>query len=250
MNKDEYVYERSWFSRKSGFLFLIAFIITLTAPYFITQYSIWPHLDFSKTGSIGDTIGGITAPIINIFAAFLVYLAFREQVKANEIQVASLNKEKKDRRIESSFNVILSELNWCSKEYDEIEYDGIIGIKSIDELISNKGKLREPTWNAEITLMFQKIFGLRSCLDKMVTLTKNVDSEEYRVILSNKILLIYRMKSRWYQSKILDHSKDFTKVVGISHAEITEMLTLDKTVMDWLEDQMRKFHIKTFDNRD
>lgn len=242
MNGDDYTYKRTWLSKKAGCLFFIAFIITLTAPYFITQYSVWPYLDFSNTGSIGDTIGGITAPIINLFAAFLVYLAFREQVKANEIQVTSLNNEKKQRRTESSFNVALAELNWCSKEYDEIEYDGIFGAKAIDELIRNKGKLSNPTWNIEIILMYQKVLGLRNYLDKIVTLTKNLDSKEYKAILSNKILLIHRMKSRRYRSKVLDYSKEFTEAIGTSHEEITEMLTLDKTVSDWLEGQKFTFH--------
>ena len=130
--------EKGWLARNAGILFLFAFIATISAPYIFTQFSIWPYIDFTNTGSIGDTIGGITAPIINIFAALLVYLAFREQVKANDIQVEALNEERKIRKVESSFSTALTELNWCSNEYDQLEYGGVLGTMAIDELMKKK----------------------------------------------------------------------------------------------------------------
>ncbi len=246
MIENEYTHERTWLSRNSGYLFLIAFIITLTSPYFVTQVSIWPHVNFSETGSIGDTIGGITAPIINLFAAFLVYLAFREQVKANELQVISLNNEKKQRQIESSFNVALDELNWCSQEYDKFEFDGEFGTKAIDELIKIKDSISEPTWTTEMVFTFQELLGLRNYIDKMVTLTKNIESKEKRAVLANKILLVHRTKVRKFRSKVLDYSTEFGNLIGKDHDEITEMLTLDKSTTEWLEVQKFTFHTKTF----
>ena len=41
--------------------------------------------NFKETGQIGDTIGGITAPFINGIAAVLIYIAFKEQIKANDL---------------------------------------------------------------------------------------------------------------------------------------------------------------------
>ncbi|MEI7594488.1 MAG: hypothetical protein WCK02_01985 [Bacteroidota bacterium] len=37
----------------------------------------------ATTGVIGDTIGGITSPIIGLISAILIYITFNEQVKAN-----------------------------------------------------------------------------------------------------------------------------------------------------------------------
>ncbi|RXM41479.1 hypothetical protein BOQ62_00150 [Chryseobacterium sp. CH21] len=42
-------------------------------------------IDFTETGQIGDTIGGITAPFINVLNAILIYIAFTEQLKANNL---------------------------------------------------------------------------------------------------------------------------------------------------------------------
>ena len=65
-------------------LILVAIVI-LSIPAILTQtgYAIF---DFSNTGQIGDTIGGITAPFIGLLSAFLIYEAFIVQVKANRIQ--------------------------------------------------------------------------------------------------------------------------------------------------------------------
>lgn len=61
---------------------IIAFIIFFI-PWLFTRNSFFP--DYSSTGEIGDTIGGLTAPFLNGIAAILVFIAFREQVKANKL---------------------------------------------------------------------------------------------------------------------------------------------------------------------
>ncbi|AXT49692.1 hypothetical protein D1818_02220 [Aquimarina sp. BL5] len=69
----------------SQFFLLILLIILIIPPlasYFPLMFDFY---DFSNTGGIGDTIGGITAPFINGLAAILVFLAFKAQIKANEI---------------------------------------------------------------------------------------------------------------------------------------------------------------------
>lgn len=44
------------------------------------------NTDFTNTGQIGDTIGGITAPIIGLVSIVLLYITFREQRRFNEEQ--------------------------------------------------------------------------------------------------------------------------------------------------------------------
>jgi len=61
-------------------LFLFAAILGITSP------RIWQAYDLTNTGQIGDTIGGITAPFINLLGALLVYISFKEQNRANKIQ--------------------------------------------------------------------------------------------------------------------------------------------------------------------
>ena len=50
------------------------------------------RLDFTKTGHIGDTIGGVMGPFIAMAGVFLTFVAFLMQVRANEIQREQLHK--------------------------------------------------------------------------------------------------------------------------------------------------------------
>lgn len=60
-------------------VFVMVLPLLLTNPWFCL-------IDFSNTGQIGDTIGGVMGPIIALLAAFLTFLAFWIQYRANEKQ--------------------------------------------------------------------------------------------------------------------------------------------------------------------
>lgn len=63
------------------FILLVGLILLLPAA--LTLKMGW--LDFSDTGQIGDTIGGIMGPFAGILGAWLVYLSFQQQIEANRI---------------------------------------------------------------------------------------------------------------------------------------------------------------------
>ena len=66
-----------------GWIVVVVLVFTALTPLIFVQK--WTDTSFLQTGPIGDTIGGITAPFINGLAALLVYIAFKEQLNANEI---------------------------------------------------------------------------------------------------------------------------------------------------------------------
>lgn len=76
---------------------VIAFLLAFSLPYFFTQEWLGNVFKFgTETGPIGDTIGGITSPVIGFFSAILVYFAFRAQIKANKLQMKAIRKQAKD----------------------------------------------------------------------------------------------------------------------------------------------------------
>ena len=83
---------------KTGhYVLLIAGIIGVVfGPWLFTRqyHGDWSFFDFSQTGQIGDTIGGITAPIVGLVSIFLLWWTFRAQLKFNEDQ-EKINKEQK-----------------------------------------------------------------------------------------------------------------------------------------------------------
>ncbi|WP_313580484.1 hypothetical protein [Chishuiella sp.] len=94
-------------------------ILLILAPYFLSKESCFGTFNES-TGVIGDTIGGITAPISNIIGAILVYLALKAQVKANEIVQKQIDRqEAKDskRNISEQLHRLYSTLEDNIKSY-------------------------------------------------------------------------------------------------------------------------------------
>lgn len=65
---------------KSFGWFLIIAVLICCLPWVLAKHS-W--IDFTETGPIGDTIGGIMGPFIAIAAAGLTFIAFWVQYKAN-----------------------------------------------------------------------------------------------------------------------------------------------------------------------
>jgi hypothetical protein len=235
---------KSWLSKWLGVAFIGIILFIIMAPYLFTQLSLFPWIDFDKTSSMGDTIGGITAPIIGVFSALLVYITFREQVKANAMQVKALNDDKKERNLQSSFNLILTELNWCSTEYDKFEFNNVFGVAAVDELI--KKREISKTSNSEMLLIFQKLLSLVGYLNKMNTMIDNLNSDKYQAILANKMLFIYRSKTRKYKSKILEYSDNFEPLLDKSKEEISDLLTFHKYTVEKLEKYRFSFHNKNY----
>lgn len=77
--------DKETFDKLSKYLIAVAFIILIFSfftPYIFTRNGI---VDFSNTGPIGDTIGGVMNPFIGIVSIIVMFLAFYMQFKANKI---------------------------------------------------------------------------------------------------------------------------------------------------------------------
>lgn len=82
-NDKEFSFE---FSLKQKWYLGIGIVVIVISPLIFSFPAKFNWLDFSETGQIGDTIGGVTAPLINLFAAYLIFISFKEQYRANRQQ--------------------------------------------------------------------------------------------------------------------------------------------------------------------
>lgn len=87
-------------------LLYIGIGLILLSPFLLTGHSFWNRLNFSQTGQIGDTIGGITAPIVNLLGAILVYLALKAQIEANLILKSQWDDQKNKDNIQTQSDEI------------------------------------------------------------------------------------------------------------------------------------------------
>lgn len=79
----KYLKDNFQISKKEVFAFFVIVVFIFSLPALLTQIKVG-IVDFSDSGPVGDTIGGITTPFISLLGSILVYLAFKEQIKANK----------------------------------------------------------------------------------------------------------------------------------------------------------------------
>lgn len=79
-------------------LLWIGIPIVLLAPFLFTRT--FGLIDFTETGTIGDTIGGITAPIIGLIGAVLVFLALKAQIQANILVQRQIENQEIEKKLE------------------------------------------------------------------------------------------------------------------------------------------------------
>jgi hypothetical protein len=87
----------NFYLKYKNHIIIINLLFIIISPFLFTRSG---FIDFTKTGNIGDTIGGITAPFINILNAFLIYITFKEQQKANnslQLEIDNTNNKEKHR---------------------------------------------------------------------------------------------------------------------------------------------------------
>ncbi|MFD2101316.1 hypothetical protein [Flagellimonas iocasae] len=92
-------------NRRLLYLLIVYLLFIVFSPIIFAKITGWVSFD-ERSGVIGDTIGGITAPFINLLAAFLVFISFREQIRANKL----LNKENRFNYITNFFNMVKEEV--------------------------------------------------------------------------------------------------------------------------------------------
>lgn len=115
MNKNE----RNKLSCKGIIYLIVGSLCILIAPTILTLPACASIFDFSESGQIGDTIGGITAPIVSILGSILVFWALKAQIDANNI-VQSQIKEQWDREnLNLLCDRLIKSIDGFSIEYED-----------------------------------------------------------------------------------------------------------------------------------
>ncbi|SEO20431.1 hypothetical protein SAMN05444671_0697 [Flavobacterium sp. CF108] len=200
-------------------------LLVLVFPYLMTRK--FGLIDFSETGNIGDTIGGITSPIVGFVGAILVYYALLEQIKANKIIQDQLNDQKNDDRQKKIVNYLNGKLEVVRADINDFEfievgtftksekiYKGGDGLSKFLELYK-----KEKTENEEELLEdvyhLEKFRLLLEYIDDFVS-----DVVADKVNADDKKYLLQSLKYH-YKSKIkihLDYYDDYDEKPGILYS--------------------------------
>ncbi|WP_462247802.1 hypothetical protein [Ekhidna sp.] len=188
-------------------------------------------MDLSNHKSVGTTINGITAPIIGIGSAILVYISFRLQVLANRIQLNALLEQRQIERKDKKRSLLYSLLDRL--RMDLVRFDELCMTTRPKKSNSNwylfkerfikNGNFVSKTDIAifnSIIYLNTEILELIQRLDLVVKelheKEMNYHSEEY--LVSNKVINLYKMFLDSRYNLILSQGLPITPKKQISEA--------------------------------
>lgn len=79
-------------------------------------------ISFENTGQIGDTIGGVTAPIASLIDSLLVYYALKAQIEANKLIQDQFNYQKTEEEYRKTSLFISEQLLLLRTDIDSFHF--------------------------------------------------------------------------------------------------------------------------------
>lgn len=107
MNKKQKEYKYKSSNNSVRVIFIVGIILIFTSP-FITIF-LCDILGLKANGELGETIGGMTSPVVSLLGSILVYFSFMEQTKANSIQYDELLTDRKTQEKKEDYEEITNE---------------------------------------------------------------------------------------------------------------------------------------------
>ncbi len=188
------------FSQWEWITIILLIFFALFGPLLFSKLSLF-NISFLNTGQIGDTIGGISSPFVNLLAAFLVYKSFVAQIQANQNQRNDHEDQIKLIRQEQTLNTVVHLIEKVENDIyvkeGTIEGGFVNSLRALlkefykDKEFPYSGKQNNATTN--LNLKFQRVLSLIesniSNLQRVFNLinhySSTYDSEENVYDLSN-----------------------------------------------------------------
>lgn len=106
--------------KRARILLIVGVILIILAPLILTRGL--GIIDFSNTGQIGDTIGGITAPIASLVGSILVFFALETQIEANQIIQEQMKVQKDEESQKKQLQNLLDQFKMLREDLNDFSY--------------------------------------------------------------------------------------------------------------------------------
>tara|TARA_R110002050_G_C8859225_1_gene507269 strand:+ start:101 stop:1171 length:1071 start_codon:yes stop_codon:yes gene_type:complete len=191
--------EKRPFYRKTNFYLILVFLLiifSLFSPLIFTSF--YSGFDFTETGQIGDTIGGVMNPFVAIAGVIVTYLAFKMQFNANqnlkkelEEQITASRKQQIERQFYEMLRLYKENVNEISINLYKLDQE------TLRKLPLNKFTVNNINYNLELdfTMNGRKVFS--SFI------------EEIKYVY---ILILMRAEKKVTPGKIVPKSKEYLKL--------------------------------------
>ena len=204
----------------SFFLLLALFVYLFSRPIFISLFQL------TDKETAANLINGFTAPVIGAVGAILVFISFREQVRANKIHFTALNEQRDLELLYKFYEELKEDLQRMQGEYGA-RYDQPAILDSLMNYVYDN---RHPTCPyPEFQLYLHYIFRQFIFLSNRIKRNKNLSPSEI-VYVIDKVRYLYDLYFKMYHTRLttvlLD--KEFGKEIKNALEEVnTEMRKLD-----------------------
>lgn len=178
-------------------LTILVIVIIVVVPWLFTQ-KYFTLGDYSSTGQIGDTIGGLASPFINGLAAILVFVTFREQVNANkELKAQNTNLEKQilDEHTRVDYDRIVSALTTMQR-YEFRVGSSLVDLQTIISIVENReGALNvQSVDDSNVVKSLQTVRLILGEFDLIRRLMDRFPNNPDKSVLANRFRLIYNFQ--------------------------------------------------------
>ena len=191
---------------KINFWFTMGIVIFTIALIFEVYLLISPWVNLNDKAAIGDAVNGLTAPIIGIIGAVLIYISFREQVKTNRFQFQSLHEQREWDLLFRLYEELKEDLKSLQPYYG-IRYNQMDILDSFMNYVIED--TQETTPYPDISKYLDYLFKQFNFISMRICKNEILDDSE-KVYLVEKVRQLFNLYFESYYSRIVEgefHSK-------------------------------------------
>jgi hypothetical protein len=221
--------------KKALTIIIIGIILIVVSPILLTRN--FGFISFLETGNIGDTIGGITAPITSLIGSILVFYALKAQIDANELIYAQFEYQKLEESYKKLSMYITNQLDFIRQDINDLNYratktTGTGNNKKIEKIdVKGTAAIREVlhlskffnySQNTEsIFVMMPNLKLIQNILERLLSLMKKIDKADFKTEDKNHLLNVldytYLNKLEPFLKEYESERRKLSKGTNINH---------------------------------
>lgn len=259
-----------WLEKNISTILVMSGIAIVVFPWLLSLPAFIPCMDISRGGTIGDAIGGTTAPIIGVLSIILLVLTlkaqkdadYRSQLESRIFQLIKMQQENvnsmqvKDSDVElygrDVFSMIMRQLKFCIREIKPFidNWEGVFFTDEFNRDYENLGISIEKKKYAIIDMAFSIVY-IGVDLDSL-KLLESVLCKRYNEDIVRQVVLTCRLRPFRKAQKTFDEWQKWDRLpFAKKQLLLSSMYTpyeeiMDKKIESFIRESFPLLHKHTF----
>jgi len=229
--------EKMTIQKKALIIIVIGIILIVVSPILLTRD--FGLISFLETGNIGDTIGGISAPITGLIGSILVFYALKAQIDANKLIYDQFEYQKQEESYKKLSLYITSQLDFIRQDINDLnyratrttvtnknenektEYIDVKGTAAIGEVLYQSGFFNYSRNTESIFVKMPNLKLIQNILERLLSLMEKIDRSDFLIEdkkhLLNVLDYTYLNKLQPFLKKHESERKKLSKGTNINY---------------------------------